>query len=113
MCRSAALPVLPRTIDRRSMLVHIAADAGDTQEKFTPFISLRRERERERERELKGTTCNGYPYKLEERGGGQRSNVMLGKTELFQGPMVAMIASTCTKWVAATIQMISLTSSPS
>lgn len=38
---------------------------------------------------------------------------MLGETELLQGPMVAMIASTCTNWVAATIQMISLTSSPS
>lgn len=58
-----ALPVLGCTMDRRSMLVHIAADAGETQEKLAPLFSLnskeamvqsvtrqgRYERERERE----------------------------------------------------------------
>jgi len=33
--------IVGRTIDRLSILVHTAADAGDAQEKFIPFISLK------------------------------------------------------------------------
>lgn len=64
--RSMALPVLPRTMDLRPTLVHIAADAGDAQRKLTPFISSKSKGvvlnkwilawmyEREREKELNG-----------------------------------------------------------